>query len=317
MTRNTAKALRLRELEQLLKLRPRRVVELAGHFGVSRRTIERDLEDLRTIADVEEDGATYSIPEMLPPLNEVEALAVHSATRMLVHHTQINERHYRTALEKLSRQLPEVARESVDRSVKHLAGQSTKNSRLLDQVAQAWFTGRTLKFDYLSLGSSTGRAHPQELQIYFFEISRTNLAAYVIGLETNFHNAVRIFKLDRMRNLRLTDTGYSIPEDFDPHDYLSTAWGIIVGEPVEVTLRFNPAVAKQLEELPLQKTSIKGTDADGFVTVTARGSAAKDGLPHDLLAWIHGWGPMVEVLAPGAVRQHMRKKLQETLGLYG
>lgn len=244
---------------------------------------------------------------------------MHSATRLLVHHAQINESNYRTALEKLARSLPEPARSSAHRSVDELAARSSLNSRLLDQVAQAWFERKVLLFDYLSLGSTSGKPRAQELEVYFFEISRTNLAAYVLGYERGWHRAVRIYKLDRMSNLRLAagpEASYEIPADFDPLDFLSGAWGIVVGEPVTVHLRFSAAVAGQLRELPPHNLEFSEPAEDGSIEVKARAGKGPGGLPHDLLAWIRSWGSAVKVLAPPEVREHVIRDLRESLKAY-
>src|SRR5690625_6956509 len=117
--------MRLARLRELLQLRPRRVTELAGQFGTSRRTIERDLADLRELADIRQRDHEYWIDAPRDALNPVEALAVHSATRLLGHHAETNEQNYRTAFEKLARSLPEPARSSVHRSVEELADKSS------------------------------------------------------------------------------------------------------------------------------------------------------------------------------------------------
>ena len=199
-TRSYSKVMRLYKLKELLQLRPRRVSDLANHFGVTGRTIERDLVDLRNASEgVEEKNHTYFIPSSAQPLNAVEALAVHSATRLLVHHTQANDLHYRTALEKLAQYLPEVPRRSLLNSVDAIATLSSEGTRTLDQVAQAWFQRRVLKFSYVSpFGSGTPR--PNEVEVYFYEVSRTNLAAYIVGFERSFHQDVKMFKLDRIEN---------------------------------------------------------------------------------------------------------------------
>jgi predicted DNA-binding transcriptional regulator YafY len=99
---------------------------------------------------------------------------------------------------------------------------------VLDLVAQAWFQGRVLRCEYRS---SRGRNwHPNEYEIYFFELNRRNLEPYVVAFERTYAREVRVFKLARMRNLRLLDDYYEVPEDFDPHEFLAGAWGIVVGE---------------------------------------------------------------------------------------
>src|SRR5699024_10938590 len=125
----------------------------------------------REMVDLESADATYWIRKRKTPLNPVEALAVHTATRLLIHHAQVNEDNYLTALEKLAAMLPEPARSSADQSIEALETKSTEFSRHLDQVARAWFEQTVLLFDYLSPSSSSGTAHPQELEVYFVEIS--------------------------------------------------------------------------------------------------------------------------------------------------
>ena len=52
-----------------------------------------------------------------------------------------------------------------------------------------------------------------------------------------------------MRNTRLLGDTYTIPQNFDPRDYLETAWGVIGtsgGESVAVKLRFAPEAAHRL-----------------------------------------------------------------------
>lgn len=315
-TRNAHKALRLFKLKELLHLRPRRVSELAKHFGVTGRTVERDLEDLRQAGEgVEKKDHAYFIPSSPQPLNAVEALAVHSATRLLVHHTQANDPHYRTALEKLAQYLPEAPCRSLLKSVDTIATLPSEGSRTLDQVAQAWFQQRLLKFSYTSpFGSGTPR--PNELEVYFVEVSRNNLAAYVIGFERSYHRAVRVFKLDRMENPLLLNASYEIPDSFDPHDYLKNAWGVIVGEPVTVRLKVREDAAYRMLEGGYSHLSVEKELPDGGLIIAVKAAQDEDGIPKELLSWVLGWGAKVEVLEPEHVRDFIRGEIQGALHRY-
>ena len=201
--RSTSRAVRLVTLERLLSEAPRSATELARHFATSNRTIHRDLDALTILGHtLEKRGRRYHLAPTSTTLNPVEALAVHSATRLLVHHTRVNERHYRSALTKLSRQLPQPARRYLEASVADIETLSSEGSRTLDMVAQAWFDGRVLRFDYAGpIGS--GRAHPYAFEVYFFEISPTNLTPYVIGYERSHFRKVLTLRLDRMAHARL------------------------------------------------------------------------------------------------------------------
>ena len=314
VTRTLNKANRLKELEKLLALKPYRVVELAERFGVTRRTIERDLGDLREVVEVVAEGSTYRIPAPTSALNEVEALAVHSATRLLVH-TGIGEPHYRNALRKLAAQLPEPARSALASSVDRLP--STKHDRTLDLVAQAWFNRRVLRCEYRSARGS--QHHPHEYEILYYELNRRNLQPYVVARERLYFDRIGVFRLSRMRNARLLRETYAIPADFDPVAYLESAWGVtVVGEPVEVVLRVDPSVASWfLEQQEVDRNVEVASEADdGSLEVVLRGRLAKDGDAHELLAFILSWGSKVEAIAPAAIRERVAAEAAAALQRY-
>ncbi|MDZ7801784.1 MAG: WYL domain-containing protein [Trueperaceae bacterium] len=315
MTRTTRKAQRLTELVDLLQRRPRGVGELAQRFGVTRRTIERDLEAVREMGHaLQEEDHRYALPVPGGGLNEVEALAVHSATRLLVH-TGIGERHYQAALEKLARYLPEPARSTLIDSVERL--EPAPDDRNLDLVAQAWFQGRVLRCRYDSF--SSGRTRTCELEIYYYEVNRRNLDPYVVAYERVNAQEIRTYKLARMRQARLLEDAYRIPVGFDPHAHLSGAWGVVVGEPVRVLLRAAPYVAPWFRERERRDRYLRIIDtyADGGVKVELNANLARGGGTHELSGFLLGWGPAIEVLAPASVRARVQGDLRKAAEAYG
>lgn len=314
MSRTVGKAQRLALLKEELARRPRRVVELAGEHGCTRRTIERDLVTLVEQLGVElrKDGdGRYFVPRKASALNEVEALAVYSATRLLTH-TGVGERHYRTALEKLANQVPEPARTSLLRSVDDL--RQGPEDRTLDLVAQAWFQRRVLRCEYDSANSGT--TSPRELEIYFFELNRRNLEPYVLAFDRTKNKKVVVLKLARMRNVMLRDENYEIPSDFDPKARLDPAFGIVVGEEFEVTLRAGDTVAKRMTENGDRSLRLGADAGEGrrFVHVTA--TRDSQGRPLEILPWLLGWGSAIEVVAPDFVRSALRAELAKALAAY-
>jgi predicted DNA-binding transcriptional regulator YafY len=215
-TRGSREAARLLNLAAHLAAGPRTAADLARQLGVSHRTLQRDLEELPELGhDVERDGRRYRLRAGATTLDPVEALAVHTATRLLVHHTRINERGYRTALTKLANQLPEPARGYLQASIADIQTLSSEGSRTLDHVAQAWFEGRVLRFDYHApIGSQ--KPHRNDLHVYFVEISPANLAPYVIGYERSYFHEIRTFALHRIANPRVLDERYATTDDGDP-----------------------------------------------------------------------------------------------------
>ena len=79
---------------------------------------------------------------------------------------------------------------------------------------------------------------------------------------------------------------------------LEQAWGIISDqEPVEVGLRFAPAVASRVAETTWHPTQVVQPEADGALTWRATVSGTIE-----IRSWILSWGPDVEVLAPAELR---------------
>ncbi len=314
MSRTLSKAARLADLVERLRLRPHGVAELAEHYGTTRRTIERDLHELRDLGhSLREHEHRYALPDQASALNDVEALAVYSATRLLVH-TGIGEHHYRRALEKLARQLPNPARGPLIAAVDRL--DSAPADRTLDLVAQAWFQGRVLRCTYH--GARSGSRNRLELEIWFYEVNRRNLEPYVLAFDRARSREVRIYKLARMHEVNLLTDTYEIPADFDPHEHLDGTWGIVVGDPVRVRIRTAPEVAFWFEEQRADQPrfSILEHHQDGSLTVEVVGQRAAGGDVHELLSFLLGWGKRIEVLEPPDIRERVIQELRDAASAY-
>ena len=291
---------------ELLRSRPRSTAELAAHFGVPRRTVQRDLQALRETGEpiTELSRGRYAMPASPSSLNPVEALAVHAATRLLHHHAPARNPHYVSALTKLAAMLPEPARTVALASTEELR-ERPGDDRALELAARAWFEGRVLTFEYRAQGGS-GRWRKNELDVYFIEISRDNLAPYAIGYERSYHQRVLTFKLSRMRHARLLDESYTIPGNFDPRAYLSGAWGIMGtsgGPLVSASLRFTPEAANRIREGGYPNLRVTAELPDGGLEVSVEVGTDDKGFPREILPWVQSWGPRVEVLEPEALRR--------------
>lgn len=116
-------------------------------------------------------------------------------------------------------------------------------------------------------------------------------------------NAVRVFKVDRIREAILMDEGYAVPKDFDLMAYMGDAWGMMRGEaaePVDVALRFEAEAghwvaeeywhhSQKIEELP-----------DGKILFKVRVSPTPE-----FVNWLLYYGSRMEVLAPESLRKQV------------
>lgn len=278
------------------------------------RSIQRDIERLNTFnVGIEKLGGRpprYHIPQPTESLRDIEVLAVHAALRLMSHHSPAHNEHYLAALKKLSRQLPENVQHTL--SILPPAPERQQENSNLEKIAQAWMQGRTVRFEY---GRTKSQAEPGcELEVYYVEVNRQNLATYVIGRELK-RGAVRTLKLSRMWHVTLTDHHYDIPRDFNPASILGGAWGVIgnAQNATTITLRFSPDAAYRVMEGGYPGMSDPEIHADGSIIVTLEAGLDNTGLPREVLPWIYSWGPRVQVLGPENVRQHWLAELRAAL----
>ncbi|OOV11343.1 WYL domain-containing protein [Deinococcus sp. LM3] len=307
------KAKRLSALLSELQARRCTTADLARRFDVGQRSIQRDIDALRRMGHdvVEHAGQAYSIPRNVTLLRPAEALAAYAAIRLAHHHSPALNSHYRHALHSISMALPERIRHTLNASVKN-TGATPFAERQMEQVAAAWMDGRVLNFDYRRPNGELETGN--ELCVYFIEISRDNLAPYVIGLERR-RGQVRTFKLSRMTHLSLHQDTYEPDPDFDPKAFLSDAWGVIGSEnPLTVTVRFAPEAAYRVLEGGFPNATL--IRRDGCVEVEFRAGTDRTGLPRELMPFLLGWGPRAEVLSPPHVREAWLAELRETLTRY-
>ncbi|WP_415789960.1 helix-turn-helix transcriptional regulator [Deinococcus saxicola] len=308
------KSRRLTRLLDELQARRCTTADLAQRFDVGQRSIQRDIEALRGMGHdvVEHSGKEYSIPRHGTLLRPAEALAAYAAIRLAHHHSPALNSQYRSALHSISMTLPERIRHTLNASVMD-NGATPFVARQMELVAAAWMEGQVLNFDYRRPNGELQGGN--ELCVYFIEISRSNLAPYVIGLERRRRGQVRTFKLSRMVNLSLSADTYEPDPDFDPREFLSDAWGVIGGgTSVTVTVRFAPEAAYRVLEGGYPNATL--IRRDGHVEMEFRAGIDASGLPRELLPFLLSWGPRAEVLSPPNVREAWLGELREALARY-
>jgi len=80
----------------------------------------------------------------------------------------------------------------------------------------------------------------------------------------------------------------------------------------EVILRFAPAAAQRLAETRWKQSATTQTLPDGRLLYRVQVAH-----PEEMRVFIRRWGPQVEVLAPGWLRQEMAREAREVARVYG
>lgn len=136
-------------------------------------------------------------------------------------------------------------------------------------------------------------------------------AWYLIG-RSRAHRAVRMFKLDRIREVEPTGQTFRRPPNFSVERYLGNAWHLIRGQRRHrVVVRFQPKVATNVAEVRWHRTQAVEWQPDGSM----RFAVTVDGID-EIAWWVLGYGPYAEVLKPAALRRKVAAMARETAGLY-
>jgi len=295
--------------------------ELARQCGVSRRTVYRDLNMIEKAGIpffYDRDTGGYQIHQAgyLPPinLNLDEALALVLMASELGRSGRLPLLEpARDAAAKIESSLPLAIRASIGQIVPRMAlrpGPLARHNALQEtyKVAQRAITrSESLDATYISF-HDTGQIHTR-LDPYWLLFNER--AWYLIG-HSSKHKGVRTFKLGRFKQLEPTGKAFRLPKGLTLEKHLGNAWRLMRGpKTYEVELRFSPLVGPNVAEVNWHATQRIRWDDDGNVFFTA----TVDGLD-EIVWWVLGYGPEVEVLRPAELRDRVTQKAREMLAVY-
>ena len=281
------------------------VTEIARLTGMTTRTVYRDinaLDEELAVPIFQAGRGRYGIERkyFLPPLHlsVPEAIILFLAARLIARWSDEYDQAVVSAFTKLADLLPQPIARHVAATMLAIGTHSPNEpfTRSFSTVARAWAEGRVVEIDYLP-GEGTRRV--TRVRPYFLEPDAALRSVYLIGFDEGA-DAMRTFKVERIRAATLLTDRYEIPDDFDPDRWLAHSWGIWSSDttPTEVVrLRFDASVAHRVREAVWHRSQELVELADGGVelTVTVAGIV-------EIRPWVLSWGDAVEVLAPEALR---------------
>jgi predicted DNA-binding transcriptional regulator YafY len=296
------------------------VVEIARLTGMTTRTVYRDINALDEELGVpvfQAGRGRYGIDRkfFLPPLrlSVPEAIVLFLASRLIARWSDQYDAAVVSAFTKLADALPQPIARHVAATMLAI-GEHDPNepfSRSFSAVARGWAEGRVVEIDYEpgSAPRKAARVHP-----YFLEPDAALRSVYLIGFD-EAANAMRTYKVERIRTATLTQERYEIPDDFDPDAWLANSWGIWSSEgtpTVRIRLRFDASVAHRVREAVWHRSQELSELPDGGVelAVTVAGIV-------EIQPWILSWGASVEVLEPIELRDAVAAAVRTAAARYG
>jgi len=320
--RSLNKTERLFALVLLLQNKPNLTSrDLAEHFGVSRRTIFRDLRTLSEsgvpLTYAEEGGYEILDGYQLPPL----MLTAREAATVLVG-TEFTKLQPDPSLRadadavgmKIRSVLPEPVRDYIDRLQERTVlspynevqgrAQASEEDGLWFELSEAVARNRRVKMTYYteSRDEETVRLVDPLGLVYYAD--HWNLIGY-----DHLRDDIRNFRLDRIRKLRTRFETFTPPEDFDLKAFLRER-----GESprnVRMVLRFEARVWQWARRTLPADVEAERTLGDGRTEVTFYFEN-----PDYVARWLLRYGTDVEVAEPEALRVRHRELALEIAGQY-
>jgi len=173
----------------------------------------------------------------------------------------------------------------------------------IDRLTQAIAKKRTVQMRYYS--ASRLRTMRREVDPYRLWYAAGGL--YLVGY-CHLRKEPRMFAIERMRGVTLTDHPYQLPLGFDLEGFVQDSLMVMRGPRIEVSLRFDKATAAWVKDRiwhPTQKITM--LKSGGLIlTLTVADS-------RELLGWVLSFGNGVRVIRPLSLGEAVSSEAKKIL----
>ena len=168
----------------------------------------------------------------------------------------------------------------------------SKYQATISRLNEAVLNSRCVVIEYFSMSrKASTRRKVAPYRLWFFD------GTFYLIAHCNLRDDIRIFAVDRIRNLEETTEKFTMPEDFDPDRLMQDSFGVYLGEPVTVKIHFDADVAGYIGEKTWQANQQIEHFEDGSLILTMQVSGI-DEIKH----WVMRWGAKAMVLEPETLK---------------
>jgi predicted DNA-binding transcriptional regulator YafY len=170
------------------------------------------------------------------------------------------------------------------------------HSEAIDRASRAIADRRTVQMRYLS--ASSGKTGRREVDPYHLWYAAGGL--YLIGY-CHRRRDVRMFAVERIRSLTITDHPYQFPLGFDVEAYVQDALVVMRGRQITVELTLDRPTAAWARDRLWHPSQVLVPLRDGKLRITLRVADTRE-----LVGWILSFGRGVRVVRPAELRARVR-----------
>lgn len=136
---------------------------------------------------------------------------------------------------------------------------------------------------------------------------------YMLARNTE-HKNLRLYSLDRIETVEISNTRFVLPDDFNAKDYFAEFFGIVLDESVPlqtIILRADKYHQNYMRTLPLHPTQREIFACDDYADFELKLRPT-----YDFYMKLMSFGNMIKVLEPKTLQEEICKWLENTLEMY-
>ena len=314
----------VRQLDILRTLQARRygmnVHDLAEEFGVTVRTVQRDLKDLQEVGflldqNPRDQHIYYQLQKDtgMPlnfPVMEIAAMIFAERSGLGLVGTPFGE-HLRSAVRRLTDAMPPEMRRFLERAAEayvplargHKPYEETRE--LLEKLHEAILQRRVCRVTYRPPGAESAKR---------YEIEPLRLLHYRGGLyvisRVPYYDSLITQAVERFEVVEETGETFEPPDHLPIDERVSNAFGVSYEDPMDVAVRFTKEQAPYIRERIWHPSQELEELPDGRVVLRLRAGGF-----YEIRSWVLSFGAAAEVLEPEKLREAVREEMRAALGL--
>ncbi len=173
-----------------------------------------------------------------------------------------------------------------------------QHKETIDRISQAISQAKTAQIRYYS----AARATTTRREVDPYRLWYAGGGLYLIA-HCHLRKDVRMFAVERIRSISLTDHPYQMPLGFNVEEYVQDALMVMRGRRMEVELLFSKQAAGWVKDKVWHSSQEVSLLKDGRLRMTLKVADTAE-----LVGWILSFGSQVRVVRPDALRQKVKEE---------
>ncbi|MBI4489006.1 MAG: WYL domain-containing protein [Deltaproteobacteria bacterium] len=176
-----------------------------------------------------------------------------------------------------------------------------QHKKTIDLITQAIDKARTAQIRYYSASRNMTTRREVDPYRLWYAAGGLYLIAYC-----HLRKDVRMFAVERIRSISLTDHPYQLPLGFDIEAYVQDALMVMRGRRIEVELVFTKAAAAWVKDKVWHQSQETAQLKDGRLKMILRVADTEE-----LAGWVLSFGSQVRVVRPDGLRQKVKAEARK------